>query len=157
MGREGLSLLALRPPLASIRLQGKIPTPHGGYTALCRPQGPAPASSWELNLFSWLVLSALVTFTFSLFTNTKTFSVLALSSRSYLLSSNHHGSCPLCSFRSRPEISPHPLLTISVTLTRFYCLYINRPHQKCPSPLIIWSLSHFPFFVGCTVFLLFSG
>ena len=62
--------------------------------------------------------SPLVTFTWSLFIDTKT-SVSDLSFYFYLQSLNHHGSCSFCSFRSWPVRSPHLLPIFSVMLIRF--------------------------------------
>ena len=75
-GRFFFYVLMFRPPLAFICSWDKSLTPRCGSTALCQAQGPVRVSSLILRAdYLPVVQPVLVSFTFSLFPNTKTISV----------------------------------------------------------------------------------
>ena len=99
---------------------GQHPDSSGGSTAICHPQVAARVSSLILgaNPHS-LGQSVLVTFTLVRVHKHQNLRVSDLSFYSYLWSLYHCCPSAFCSFRSRPERSPHLLLIFSVMLTRF--------------------------------------
>ena len=69
-------ILTFRLALAFICSWGKSLTPHCGSTALCQAQAPVSVSNLILGVDPLLMVQpVLVSFTFSLFPNTKTISV----------------------------------------------------------------------------------
>jgi len=97
---------------------GQKLTPRCGSTALCQAQGPVSVSSLILGADPLLMVQpVLVSFTFSLFLNTKTISVWHHSSFSHLQVTLAQALCHPSSLGS--ERSPHPLLTVSLMLPRF--------------------------------------
>ena len=112
-------VLTFRPPLTFICSWDKSLTPCCGSTALCQAQGPVRVSSLILGADRLLVVQpVLVSFTFSLFPNTKTISVWHRSSFSHLQVTLAQALCHPSSLGS--ERSPHPLLTVSLMLPRFF-------------------------------------
>ena len=111
-------VLTFKPPLAFICSWDKSLTPCCGSTALCQAQGPVRVSSLILGADHLLMVQpVLVSFTFSLFPNTKTISV-------WLCSSFSHLQVTLAQALGHPsslgsERSPRPLLTVSLMLPRF--------------------------------------
>ena len=117
-GRFFFYVLTFRPPLAFMCSWDKRLTPCCGSTALCQAQGPVRVSSLILQVYHLLVVQpVLVSFTFSLFPNTKTISVWLCSSFSHLQVTLAQALCHPSSLGS--ERSPHPLLTVSLMLPRF--------------------------------------
>ena len=111
-------ILTFRPPLAFIFSWDKSLNPRCGSSALCQAQGPVSVSSLILGADPLLMVqSVLVSFTFSLFPNTKTISVWHLSFFSHLQVTLAEALCHPSSLGS--ERSPHPLLTVSLMLPRF--------------------------------------
>ena len=105
-------------PLAFICSWDKSLPPRCGSTALCQAQGPVRVSSLILQADRLPVVQpVLVSFTFSLFPNTKTISVWHLSFFSHLQVTLAEALCHPSSLGS--ERSPHPLLTVSLMLPRF--------------------------------------
>lgn len=111
-------VLTFRPPLAFICSWDKSLTPCCGSTGLCQAQGSVRVSSLILGADRLLVVQpVLVSFTFSLFPNTKTISVWHYTSFSHLQVTLAQALCYPSSLGS--ERSPRPLLTVSLTLPRF--------------------------------------
>ena len=99
---------------------GQHPDSSGGSTALCHPQVSASVSS--LIVEADPVFMVCLSWSHSLnpcSQTTKPSLSQILVFFFYPWSLHHRGSCSLCSFRSRPERSPHFLLIFAVTLTRF--------------------------------------
>ena len=110
-------ILMFRPPLAFICWVKSL-TPRGFSTALCQAQGPISVSSLILGVDPLLMVQpVLVSFTFSLFPNTKTISVGHLSFFSHLQVTLAEALCHPSSLGS--ERSPYALLTVSLLLPRF--------------------------------------
>ena len=138
-------VLTFRPPLAFIFSWGKSLTPHCGSTALCQAQGPVSVSSLILGVDSLLMVQpVLVSFTFSLFPNTKTISVWYLSFFSHLQVTLAEALCHPSSIGS--ERSTHPLLTVSLILPNFIgSVSVAISRNQCPSSWVM-SPSWFPSF-----------
>ena len=139
-------ILTFRPPLAFICSWVKSLTPHCFPTTLCQAQGPVSVSSLILGVDSLLMVQpVLVSFTFSLFPNTKTISVWHLSFFSHLQVTLAEALCHPSSLGS--ERSPHPLLTVSLMLPRFIAwVSIAIRRNQCRSSWVILSPSWFPSF-----------
>ena len=121
-------------------------TPRCGSTALCQAQGPVRVSSLILRAdYLPVVQPVLVSFTFSLFPNTKTISVWLCSSFSHLQVTLAQALCHPSSLGS--ERSSHPLLTVSLTLPRFIAsVSVALSRNYCPSSWVNLSPSWFPSF-----------
>lgn len=121
---------------------GQHPDSSGGSTALCHPQSlpVSPASSWELTPFSWSVCPGHVHLV--LVHKHKTFSVSDLGFYACLWSLITVALALSVPSGLTSEVSR--FLPYSVTLIRFTASILITLIQKCPCPLIIWSLSSFP-------------
>ena len=135
---------------------GQHPDSSGGSTALCHPQVAASVSSltWELSPFSWSVCPGHI----HLVLVHRHQNLLCLRSQLLCLPLVIISLLPLLflvlQVQAR-EVSPSPYICCHVN--QIYCLYINHLHQRCPSPLIIWNVSSFPFIEGCPIFLFLPG
>jgi len=119
-------VLTFKPPLAFICSWNKSLTPCCGSTALCQAQGPVRVSSLILGADHLLMVQpVLVSFTFSMFPNTKTISVWHCVPFS---PSGQPGSGPLSPFKSRlREVSPSPPNSLS------HVAAAAKSLQSCPT------------------------
>ena len=125
---------------------GQHPDSSDGSTALCHPQVTASVSSLILGADPVLMVSLSWSHSLSPCSQTPkpSLSRILVSTPAFLVIKSPWPLLFLFFQVQASEVSPSPS-HILCYVNQIYCLYINHPHQKCPCPLIIWSLSSFPF------------